>query len=221
LPVPRRPGEIAPRQARSRETLRRLLDATEAALERHGLDGATLPRIARAAGIAPATVYRRFRDKDALLAAVFRRFSEVGAAEAERPIDADAVRQVGLEAVVRNWMKGVIGVYRGRPGLLRATMEYTRRHPDAPFVRRQIETEVRGFDKLAGVLLLFRDRIRHPDPDFAVRWAMVAAGSILRERLLTDHGKHLERLAPASDERLAEELARTLLRCLGATEGDP
>ena len=219
--MPRRPGELPPRQARSRETLQRLLDATEAALEQQGLDGATLPRIARAAGIAPATVYRRFRDKDALIAAVFRRFTEIGAAEAERPVDPDAVQQIGLEAIVRNWTRALIGIYRGRPGLLRATMEYTRRHPEVPFIRRQIETEVQNFDKMASVLLVFRDRIRHPDPDFAVRFAMLLVGAVLRDRLLFDHGKHIERLAPASDERLADELARTFLAYLGAASGLP
>lgn len=213
--MPRRPGEHPPRQARSRETLRRLLDAAEAVLERHGLDGATLPRIARAAGVSPAGVYRRFRDKDALIAAVFRRFGEIGAAEAERPLDAGAIRTAGLETAVRQWTGALVGAYRARPGLLRATMEYTRRHPDAPFIRRQVALEGRNFHRMATVLLLFRERIRHPDPEFAVRWAMLLAGAVLRERLLFDHGKLVESLAPASDERLREELAETILRYLG------
>ena len=69
-------AEIPPRQARSRETLRRLLDAAEAVMLTHGPEGATLPRIAKQARVSPATVYRRFLDKDALMRAVFRRFNE-------------------------------------------------------------------------------------------------------------------------------------------------
>ena len=215
----RRPREHPPVQARSRETLRRLLDAAERILERHGLDGATLPRIASAAGVSTANVYRRFRDKDALIAAVFRRFSEMSAAEAERPLDTESLRKLGVEELVRLWTSGLIGAYRARPGLVRATMEYSRRHSTAPFVRRQVALESRNFDKMATVLLLFRDQIRHPDPEFAVRWAMLAAGSILRERLLLDPAHHLEHLVPACDERLREELARTVLRYLGADPG--
>jgi len=214
--VAAKPLERTPVQARSRETLRRLLDAAEAVLERHGLDGATLPRIAQAAGVSPANVYRRFRDKDALMAAVFRRFSEINATEAERPIDAESIRGLGLDELVRLWTSGLLGAYRARSGLMRATMEYTSRHPTAPFIRRQAALEARNFDKMASVLLLFRDEIRHPDPEFAVRWAMLAAGAILRDRVLFDPRRLIERLAPASDETLREELARTLLRYLRA-----
>jgi AcrR family transcriptional regulator len=214
LAVPQRRGEHPPRQARSRETLRRLLDAAEAVIGRHGLDGATLPRIARAADVSTANVYRRFRDKDALIAAVFRRFSEMTAEDAEQPLDTEALRKLGLETLVRQWTAALVGAYRARPGLIRATVEYSRRHPEAPFIRRQAALEARNFDKMATALLLFRGRIRHPDPAFAVRWAMLTAGAVLRDRLLFDPAGRLESLAPASDERLREELARTILRYL-------
>ena len=50
-------------QARVRQTLRRLLDAAEVVLVKHGPNGTTLPRIAKQAGVAPASVYRRFREQ--------------------------------------------------------------------------------------------------------------------------------------------------------------
>src|SRR3546814_9648839 len=58
-----------PQQERSRRTHARLLEATLKTLAEHGLDGATIPRIARVADVSPATVYRRFVDKQALLRA--------------------------------------------------------------------------------------------------------------------------------------------------------
>jgi AcrR family transcriptional regulator len=193
--------------------------AAETVLERHGLDGATLPRIARAARVSSANVYRRFREKDALIAAVFRRFSEANAAEAERPLDTDAMKKIGLRAMVRQWTGALVGAYRARPGLMRATMEYTRRHAEAPFIRRQVALEGRNFQKMAAVLLLFSDEIRHPDPEFAVRGAMLVAGSVIRERLIFDQaGLVPEGLAPATDDLLREELARTILRYLGVSE---
>jgi AcrR family transcriptional regulator len=217
--VARSRAEHPPRQARSRESLRRLLDAAEAVLERHGLDGATLPRIARAASVSPASVYRRFRDKDALIAAVFRRFSEVQSDEAERPLDAEVIRKAGLEAIVRQWTGALVSAYQARPGLMRATMEYGRRHPELAFIRRQTELEARNFDRMASVLLLLRDEIRHPQPELAVRWAMLLAGAVLQQRLLFDPLGALERLLPTTAEELREELARTVLRYLGAAHG--
>src|SRR5437899_2360739 len=61
---------LAPQQARSRESLRKLLKAAAAVLAHHGVDGATIPRIAAHAGLTPGAVYRRFKDKDALFESV-------------------------------------------------------------------------------------------------------------------------------------------------------
>jgi AcrR family transcriptional regulator len=60
-------SRLEPQQERSRESLRKLQKATAEVLGQHGVDGATIPRIARHAGLTPGAVYRRFRDKDALL----------------------------------------------------------------------------------------------------------------------------------------------------------
>jgi AcrR family transcriptional regulator len=50
----------------------RLVDAAEAAFERHGLR-ATIDDVAREAGVSRATVYRHVRDRDELVLAVFAR----------------------------------------------------------------------------------------------------------------------------------------------------
>src|SRR3954469_22007382 len=63
-------------QERSRETASRLLEAAENVLEKRGLKGASVPAIARRAGVSPASIYRRFVDKDGLLREVFERFFE-------------------------------------------------------------------------------------------------------------------------------------------------
>src|SRR3954463_12347129 len=63
-------------QERSRQTAARLLQAAEAVLEKRGLKGASVPEIARRAGVSPASIYRRFVDKDGLLREVFERFFE-------------------------------------------------------------------------------------------------------------------------------------------------
>src|ERR1700732_664480 len=61
---------LAPQQARSRESMRKLLKAAQEVLGQHGLERATIPRIAQHAGLTPGAIYRRFPDKDALLEAV-------------------------------------------------------------------------------------------------------------------------------------------------------
>jgi hypothetical protein len=49
---------IAAQQARSRESLGRLLKAAAEILQEEGLEGATIPRIVARAGLSPGAVYR-------------------------------------------------------------------------------------------------------------------------------------------------------------------
>src|SRR5512147_444751 len=62
-----------PKQARSEETLRRLLNAAEELIneKRHG--AVSIPEIARRAGSSVGGFYARFRDKDELLRALEER----------------------------------------------------------------------------------------------------------------------------------------------------
>jgi AcrR family transcriptional regulator len=196
-------------------TEKRLLDAAEKVIARHGLEGATLPRIARQARVSPANVYRRFRDKDALIAAVFTRFSDMQAENADQPLDTEPVLKMGLRAFARQWVGALLASFRARKKLVRATVEYTRENAGRSFIRRQMELEGRSFERMAEALLLFRDEMRHPKPEVAVRWAMLMMGSILMNQVIFEHEKLTERLLPMDDEGLQEELARAFLGYLG------
>ncbi len=63
-------------QARSQRTLELLLDAAEAEIREKGYADASVSEIARRAGCSVGTVYRRFRDKTALLHALDERWGE-------------------------------------------------------------------------------------------------------------------------------------------------
>src|ERR1043165_963538 len=123
--MPSKPAHRPPQQARSRESLRRMLDAAETVLEKYGPDGATLARVAKEAKLSPANVYRRFRDKDALLAAVFDRFTEINAKELATPVDVEQLRPIGIRVFARNWVAGMIAGFRQRTGLIRASVLYS------------------------------------------------------------------------------------------------
>jgi AcrR family transcriptional regulator len=204
------------RQARSRATEKRLLDAAERVMARHGLEGATLPRIAREARVSPANVYRRFRDKDALIAAVFRRFSDLQAEHADQTLDTGPIEKMGLRAFVGQWVGALLASFRARTKLMRATIEYTRGHSQRSFIQRQLDLEGRSFDKMAEALLVFREEIRHPEPELAVRWAMLMTGLALMELVIFGHEDLTRRLLPMDDARLQEEVTRTFLAYLGA-----
>src|SRR5438874_83861 len=157
--MPRIPAHKPPQQARSRESLRRMLDATENVLEKCGAEGLTLARVAKEAKLSPANVYRRFRDKDALIAAVFNRFGNMNAAELEQlehQVDPETIRKIGIRQFTRNWISGMIQGFRHRTGLTRAAVLYSQSHPHAPHVKRKSAIETMMFRRHVQQYMLWR-----------------------------------------------------------------
>ncbi|MDA1074009.1 MAG: helix-turn-helix domain containing protein [Proteobacteria bacterium] len=65
---------LAPQQDRSTQTQQKLLDALDHLLQTHSFEELTVARIAAQAELTTGAIYRRFKDKRALLEASFQRF---------------------------------------------------------------------------------------------------------------------------------------------------
>lgn len=65
-----------PVQERSKDTVRRIIDAATTMLKERGYDGASTNRIAAAAGISPGSLYQYFPNKDAILHAVVEAYTQ-------------------------------------------------------------------------------------------------------------------------------------------------
>jgi AcrR family transcriptional regulator len=211
----RKPSPRPPRQTRSRESLRRMLDAAEVVLAKHGLEGATLPRIAAKAGIAPTNVYRRFRDKDALMAAVFQRLTERSSTATAMQFDPEALRPVGLVALSKNVIEGMIRNFRADAGLTRASVRYSEEHWEMDFVRKARASEAQSFQMMVNAFLMWRDQIKHAEPERAIRFAFVMVALALRELVLFGRTRIFGDILPLDDNTLREELTRMFLRYLG------
>ena len=206
-----------PQQERSRHTLHRLLSAAEALLEHGGLEAATVPAIAEAAGVSVGVIYRRFPNKDALLRAVYERFFATTAEQnvlrlqAVRPSEA---RKIPLPVLARGIVKGMVEGYRRRHGLLRALTRYARTHPDASFRRSAQKMNRTTIGALVILLESYRDQIRHPDPEAAIEFALFVVASTLQNILIED-----ERfIALRVPENIEDELTRMLFGYLGISE---
>ena len=213
--MPRKPALNPPRQKRSRESLRRMLDAAEVVLAKYGLEGAILPLIAAKAGISAANVYRRFRDKDALMAAVFQRLRERSSAATAAQVNPEMVRRIGLVQFSRNIIGGMVQNYRGDAGLSRATIQYTERHWETEFVRKTRTSEAQSFQTMVDSFMIWRDQIKHPDTERAVRFGFVMIALVLRELILFNRARIFEDVMHLDDDLLKEELPRMFLRYLG------
>jgi len=94
-----------PKQARSLETVQRLLDAAEQLLETEGLEAATVPAIAKKARVSVGVVYRRFPDKDTLLRAVWERFLAQKREQTQAILAATAELECTLPDLVRGMIR--------------------------------------------------------------------------------------------------------------------
>ena len=206
-------------QARSRESLARLLKATADVLNQEGLEGATIPRIAARAGLSPGTVYRRFPDKDALLREVCLRLFDENYRQTKLLLATERWKEMSLAEMAQSIIAISLKGHQAHRGLLRALLFFTLQHPDAAFVRKSEELEWKTFQDVADLLLTRKKEIHHPDPASAVKFAMlmvgVAANGVL---ILPRDPKDLSRFVPDVESQLERELPRMFLRYLGVTE---
>jgi AcrR family transcriptional regulator len=205
------------RQARSRRTLERLLDAAEGVLARDGLDGATVPAIAAHAGLSVGVVYRRFPDKDGLLRAVYERFLARALERNREALTPEPWEGMGLAAVVRVLVGAMVRGYRERRGLLRALTLYAQTHPDARFRKRAEQVNIETLRPLSALLLARRDEIDHPAPTTAIRFGLLVVAFALRELVLSPTVPTYP--LALSDDQLGVELTRLLLGYLESRDG--
>jgi AcrR family transcriptional regulator len=75
------------KQTTAAQTRRRLIEATQQALRRHGLGGLTLDRVAHEAGVSKGGLLHHFASKDALIEAVLRQLFDEFDALVERYLE--------------------------------------------------------------------------------------------------------------------------------------
>ena len=206
-------SEWWPRQARSRETLSRLLDAAEAVLSKEGLEAATVPAIAERARASVGSVYRRFPDKDAMLRAVCERFLDRADAMNTAALQAERYAGIPAAALARQIVHGVVAGYRVKAGMLRALQLFAAQHPDPAFRKRIEEQSARTLDRTIEIFRPVFKEIRHEDPELALRAGLLAVTLVMRQLVVT--GKPLQASLRVPQASLESELQRMFLRYLG------
>jgi AcrR family transcriptional regulator len=131
------------RQQRSRETMERILEAAGRSFDEVGVDGSTMDAIAERAGTSIGSVYRFFRDKDALVATLMERWRE-RAAEVFVGLYSDESLAADADEVLADFIARFarfVAETHGARGLLSAAITAPGALPDAswtPYVERFI-----------------------------------------------------------------------------------
>ena len=205
-----------PKQARSLETVNRLLDAAEQLLEEEGLDATTVPAIAKRAKVSVGVVYRRFPDKDTLLRAVWERFLAQKREQTQAIISATAGLNCSLADLIRGMIRGTIDTQRRKRALLRALLHFSRTHPDPAFKRAAHELNHANVAAITVLMLKHRDRIEHENPEAAIQFALLTVASVMQAVIVEGDATHVAGLR--TPVNLEEEMTRMLFGYLGIDE---
>jgi AcrR family transcriptional regulator len=207
---------LAPQQARSRESLRKLLKAAAEVLGQHGVEGATIPRIAHHAGLTPGAIYRRFPDKDALLETMIIGILERSDERMRMMLTPDMARQIPLAVFAEQLINNMLVSYRANAALLRAIRQFAQGRDHTLFYRKVARLEMRTLQYVVELFLVHRKEVKHPDPQMAIYFALMLLTSTLMELILADHNmKNWQTVIPKDDLSLKRELLRSFLSYLG------
>jgi AcrR family transcriptional regulator len=198
-------------QARSQETLERILDAAEEVISERGFDNATVSEIVRRGKSSVGAMYARFNDKDSLLACLHERFCDQASATTDAALDALRWEGTTIGEIISNVMPFLVHVYHHKRGLIRAFI--VRGSTDHQFAERGSSLSRSISEKLIDLFMARRNEIRHPDPVLAVDFALrMTFDTLDQATLFSDIQRSTIKLTP---EQLAEELARAFLSYLG------
>jgi AcrR family transcriptional regulator len=201
-------------QARSQQTLERLLDAAEALIADKGFDDVTVAEIAARAGFSVGALYSRFRDKQAVLHCLQDRFVEEAHLTTDSAFDPDRWQGASIEKIVDEMIAFLVRIHRERRGVVRELLARTMSEPQ--MVERKERLVAHVGERLLALLLVRTERIGHPDPEAAVSFGLRFVLGMLEQAILFgDTGAYG---IPTSDEKLAAELTRAFLGYLGVEQ---
>lgn len=165
-----------PRQARSQQTLERILDAAEALIVDKGADALTMANVAKRARSSIGSLYARFSGKEALLRSVFERFFEQAAATAEKALDPGLWQEAPLAAVFEQTCAFTVRTFLARRELIASLTIYAARSPEMSAIAERLGNTLA--ERFHALLVSRGARFAHPDPARALQlttWMLLGA----------------------------------------------
>ncbi len=205
-------GALPAKQERSQETARRIVDAVEALLERKSFDQLTMVEIAEEAKLTPGAIYRRFKNKEALLPHIFDRYRLILGAWIGRLSAAAVLERTGsldeaIEMVVRETFK----TFKQNDHIFRTVHIFGRLHPEQRMASVG-GSENREFAPLDGILAHYRDEIGGVKPAQVKMMGHVLISSVAEKAL---YPENLPAAAlGGSDRQFIKDLALMLVSWL-------
>jgi AcrR family transcriptional regulator len=200
-------------QSRSRQTFTKLLDATEALLEKRTFEEITIHEIAERAGSSVGAFYTRFEDKEALRECLIARYYEDMLAISTEELAPERWRGEPISSRAGAYIGAVVKTCRRRRGLMRMRFLHDIQHNE-PLPEEQAEQVQRLVERLTGFFSPCVSEIDHPYAADALAFALRMVDTMVATTILLSSPR-LESFPDVSDDQLVRETTRAFLRYLG------
>ncbi len=202
----------APKQARSEQTLYRLLDAAQELIEAKGLADVSIPEIVRRAGSSVGGFYGRFKDKNELLRALEERFFNQLSERLEELADPERWGRAGIPEIVATCVSELVSTTQEHQNLIAAFLYRSAQDPE--FREDGLRFRRRVSQRISDLLLPRRDRIRHPEPEVAIDLGVQLSFALMLQHVVFGETRAGGR--PLSDAALKREITCIFLGYLDA-----
>ena len=203
-------------QTRSQKTQTALLNAAEALFVEHGAEATSVADIANKAGCSVGSVYHHFKDKKALMIALYNRMIEEYTATTQAANDPARWEGASLKDLMRSYLEFTVNLARHEHGAKKAGLEVTKEDPE---LRKHYHAITRDAQQgMVNLMMARADEIGHPDPALAVRFVVDQAVAMLKVRF--DHEIAPSELAKRSDKIFVREMVRSIGAYLQLSEKD-
>jgi AcrR family transcriptional regulator len=190
------------KQARSKNTVAAILEATTQVLVRDGYARCTTNRVAERAGVSIASLYQYFPSKEALVAALIdEHLTEILQLQAERMLQLgdSPVAELICELAVAH-----VQMHRANPELHRVILEQV---PGLERLKAVVEFRRRTEAQVALLLAAHREQLQIADPTMTA-FVLVNMIDALKQACLLDRAEYL------NDPRFLDELRGLIKRYL-------
>ena len=200
-----------PKQARSEQTLYRLLDAAEELIQEKGLGDVSIPEIVRRAKSSVGGFYARFKDKDELLRALEERFLHRLDEKVVELVDPGHWGLATTAEIVESCMNELVSTVRAEHNMINAFL--VRAVVDLETRDEGMRFRQRVSSRISDLLLTRRDEISHPEPEVAIDLAVQLAFGLMLQNVIFGEIRAGDRVL--SDAEIEAELTRNFLAYVG------
>lgn len=200
-------GALPAKQARSEETSRNIVEALENLLQHKAFEQITMAELAARAGITPGAIYRRFKNKDALLPHVFERYRTELNRWMGRVTPEKLAAAGSLEHALCALVEETLDCFRTNAPIFRTVHLYGRLHPELNVGERKSMKDY-GYQPITGLLERYEDEV-HRESETARHYLSYLLVSLVMERALYP-AQYPSAGMDLSDEQFVAETARMI-----------